>query len=119
MKKTMKIVSILMMAIMMLMIATPVFADVKPGDAIGKVEEKITYEGNEGFAEKVGKIIGFLQWAGAIAGVLIITIFGIKYMMGSLEEKAEYKKSMIPLIVGAVVLIAAPQIAKLIFSILS
>ena len=119
MKKTMKIVSILMMAIMMLMIATPVFADVKPGDAIGIVEGKITYEGNEGFAEKVGKIIGFLQWAGAIAGVLIITILGIKYMMGSLEEKAEYKKSMIPLIVGAVVLIAAPQIAKLIFSILS
>lgn len=118
MKKSMKIVSILMMAIMMLMVATPVFADVKPGDAINTVEGKINYKGdNTGFAEKVGKIIGFLQWAGAIAGVLIITILGIKYMMGSLEEKAEYKKSMIPLIVGAVVLIAAPQIAKLIFSI--
>ncbi len=117
MKKSMKIVSILMMAIMMLMVATPVFADVKPGDAIGVVAGKIDYNGNDDFATKVGKIIGFLQWAGAIAGVLIITILGIKYMMGSLEEKAEYKKSMIPLIVGAVVLIAAPQIAKLIFSI--
>lgn len=117
MKKTMKIVSILMMAIMMLMVATPVFADVDTNTAIGDVAGKIDYKGNDDFATKVGKIIGFLQWAGAIAGVLIITILGIKYMMGSLEEKAEYKKSMIPLIVGAVVLIAAPQIAKLIFSI--
>ena len=118
MKKTMKIVSILMMAIMMLMIATPVFA-VDPTSAINSLDGKINYtgNGNDDFTTKIGNIIGFLQWAGAIAGVLIITILGIKYMMGSLEEKAEYKKSMIPLIVGAVVLIAAPQIAKLIFSI--
>ena len=116
MKKSMKIVSVLMIALMMIMVATPVFA-VDPGQAIGDVEGNIKYGGNSDFTAKVGKIIGFLQWAGAIAGVLIITIFGIKYMMGSLEEKAEYKKSMIPFIVGAVVLIAAPQIAKLIFSI--
>jgi type IV secretory pathway VirB2 component (pilin) len=117
MKKSMKIISILMMAIMMIMVATPVFADVDPGKAIDDVKSKVGYGGNTDFTAKVGKIIGFLQWAGAIAGVLIITIFGIKYMMGSLEEKAEYKKTMIPFIVGAIVLIAAPQIAKLIFSI--
>lgn len=117
MKKSMKIISILMMAIMMIMVATPVFADVDPGKAIDDVKSKVIYGGNKDFTAKVGKIIGFLQWAGAIAGVLIITIFGIKYMMGSLEEKAEYKKTMIPFIVGAIVLIAAPQIAKLIFSI--
>lgn len=117
MKKSMKIVSILMMAVMMIMVATPVFADVDPGKAIDDVKSKVSYGGNKDFTAKVGKIIGFLQWAGAIAGVLIITIFGIKYMMGSLEEKAEYKKTMIPFIVGAIVLIAAPQIAKLIFSI--
>lgn len=117
MKKSLKIVSILMMAVMMIMIATPAFAAVSPSDAIGTVEDSIDFNGDTTFAEKLGKVIGFLQWAGAIAGVLIITIFGIKYMMGSLEEKAEYKKTMIPFIVGAVVLIAAPQIAKLIFNI--
>lgn len=119
MKKSIKILSVLMMAIAIIMTATPVFADVDSGKAIEDVESAITYSGNTDFSTKVGNIIGFLQWAGAIAGVLIITIFGIKYMMGSLEEKAEYKKSMIPFIVGAVVLIAAPQIAKLIFSIMS
>ena len=116
MKKSMKIVSILMMAVMMIMVAT-VFADVDPNTAISGINPN--YSGNNDFVTKMGNIIGFLQWAGAIAGVLIITIFGIKYMMGSLEEKAEYKKTMIPFIVGAVVLFAAPQIAKLIFSILT
>ena len=117
MKKSMKIVSILMMAVMMIMVATPVFADVDPNTAISGINPN--YSGNNDFVTKMGNIIGFLQWAGAIAGVLIITIIGIKYMMGSLEEKAEYKKTMIPFIVGAVVLFAAPQIAKLIFSILT
>ena len=114
MKKTMKIVSILMMAIMMLMIATPVFA-VDPTSAINSLDGKINYtgNGNDDFTTKIGNIIGFLQWAGAIAGVLIITIFGIKYMMGSLEEKAEYKKSMIPLVVGVVVVMGATTIANL------
>lgn len=117
MKKSIKIISILMMAIMMIMAVTPVFAAVDTSTAIGSVEGQISYSGNTEFVTKLGKIIGFLQWAGAIAGVLIIAIFGIKYMMGSLEEKAEYKKTFIPFIIGAVVLIAAPQIAKLIFSV--
>lgn len=120
MKKSIKIVSILMMAIMMVMVATPVFADVNTSSAIGDVQNAIkgSNPGNADFTTKVGNIIGFLQWAGAIAGVLIIAVFGIKYMMGSLEEKAEYKKTLVPFVVGAVVLIAAPQIAKLIFSII-
>lgn len=117
MKKSMKVISILMMAVMMIMVATPVFADVNPETAISGITPN--YGGNTDFIAKMGKIIGFLQWAGAIAGVLIIAIFGIKYMMGSLEEKAEYKKTMIPFVIGAVVLFAAPQIAKLIFSILT
>lgn len=120
MKKSMKIVSILMMAVMMLMVATPVFA-VDPGNAISTVEKQITFteDNNTNISSTVGKVIGALQWIGAIAAVLIISIFGIKYMMGSLEEKAEYKKTFIPFLVGAIVLFAAPQIAKLVFNILT
>lgn len=110
MKKSMKIVSTLMMAVMMIMVATPVFAT-------NVTVTPVAPTNTAGILNLAGKILGFLQWIALIGGVLIIAILGIKYMMGSLEEKAEYKKSMIPFIVGAVVLIAAPQIAKLIFSI--
>ncbi len=39
-------------------------------------------------------------------------------MLGSAEEKADYKKSLIPLVVGIVVVMAATQIMTMIFSFL-
>ena len=37
-------------------------------------------------------------------------------MMGSAEEKAEYKKVMIPYLIGAVLIFAAPYIAGAIYT---
>lgn len=114
MKKSLKIVSIMMMAIMMIMVATPVFATVDSDSVIGSVSATTpTDTGN--VLKLVNSVLGFLQWAAIIGGVLIITILGIKYMMGSLEEKADYKKSMIPLVVGIIVVMGATTIANILF----
>ena len=43
-------------------------------------------------------------------------VLGVKYMLGSVEEKAEYKKSFVPLIVGIVLVVAATAIASFIFN---
>lgn len=110
MKKSIKIVSILMMVMAMIMVATPVFAT----DPLKDVEPTPPTD-TTAIMNLVNKILGFLQWAAIVGGVLIITILGIKYMMGSLEEKAEYKKSMIPLIVGIVVVMGATTIANILF----
>ena len=37
-------------------------------------------------------------------------------MMGSAEEKAEYKKTMIPYVVGAILLFAATTIANAVYN---
>jgi len=113
MKKSIKVVSILMIAMMMVMVATPVLA-VNPTTTLNQVSAT-TPTDTTNILSLVNKILGFLQWAAIIGGVLIITILGIKYMMGSLEEKAEYKKSMIPLIVGIVVVMGATTIANVLF----
>lgn len=63
-----------------------------------------------------GKILGLIQAAAGIAAVVLIAVFGFKFIMGSANEKADYQKSFIPLIVGVVVVFAATSIAKLIFS---
>ncbi len=47
------------------------------------------------------EIIGILRFVGSFASVIFIVVIGIKYMMGSVEEKAEYKKTMWPYFVGA------------------
>ena len=106
MKKSMKIVSTLMIALMIIMLATHVLETSVTVTTVAPTE-------TSGILNLAGKILGFLQWIALIGGVLIIAVLGIKYMMGSLEEKAEYKKSMIPLIVGIVVVMGATTIANL------
>jgi len=40
-------------------------------------------------------------------------------MMGSLEEKAEYKKSLVPLLVGAALVFGASALAKIIIALVT
>ena len=117
MKKVVKLISILMVVIMVISLTTPVFAASATvgGQNIDIVNPTATDAA--GVLKVAGKIIGFLQWIAIIGGVIIIAVLGIKYMMGSLEEKADYKKSMIQLIVGIVVVMGATSIANLIINV--
>lgn len=64
----------------------------------------------------VGTILGFVQVIGSAIAVIMIVVLGIKYMVGSAEEKAEYKKTMIPYLVGAVCIFAASTIANVVYN---
>lgn len=64
----------------------------KPSDMEGA--DKVKNIGN--------KIIGAVQFIGTFASVIVLIVMGIKYMLGSVEEKAEYKKTMMPYIIGAI-----------------
>ena len=77
---------------------------------------KVTTNDMSEFNEIAGKILGFLRNASYIIGVIVLVVLGIKYMMGSLEEKAEYKKSLIPLVVGVIIVMGATTIATFLFN---
>ena len=62
---------------------------------------------------KTIKIITVLM----LVAMTVFAFFGFKFIMGSANEKADYQKSFIPLIVGLVVVFAATSIAKMIMSI--
>lgn len=62
------------------------------------------------------KVIGIVTMLGSILAVLVLVILGIKYMMGSTDEKAEYKKSMLPYVIGSVLVFAASSIASVIYN---
>ena len=65
----------------------------------------------------VGKtIVAIMQTVGIVVAVVIMLVLGIKYMMGSAEEKAEYKQTMIPYVVGAVLIFAATTIVNVIYN---
>lgn len=63
---------------------------------------------------KVNPILGTITVIGIVISAITLTVLGIKYMIGSVEEKAEYKKSMIPYIIGVVLLLAASTAVGLI-----
>lgn len=76
--------------------------------------------GMDDIADDLGKtIIGAIQAVGTIISVAILVILGIKYVMGSVEERAEYKKSMIPYLIGAILLFATPKIAGAIYTVVT
>ena len=100
MKKTVKIIAILLLAITLVTFSTSVFASdqINPKD----LEDKITYGDAGTLTSKAGQIMGMIRNVAVIAAVIILMILGVKYMLGSVEEKADYKKSFIPLIIGIV-----------------
>ena len=115
MKKTVKIISTLLLVVMLVTsIARTVFADSTTdvldklkGD--GKVEtSSLTTVGNN--------VVTIINVVGIVIAVIILLIIGIKYMIGSASEKAEYKKTMIPYIVGAVLIFAGTSLVRVIYS---
>ncbi len=63
------------------------------------------------------KIIGVVQFIGSFASVIVLIVLGIKYMTGSLEERAEYKKTMVPYLIGAVFVFGITNILGIVNSI--
>lgn len=59
-------------------------------------------------------ITGIIYYAGIFISVGALMIIGIKYMLGSVEEKAQYKEVMMPYIIGAVLLFGGVNILKII-----
>ena len=118
MNKTIKIISTLLIAVVLIATLSQVCLATDYITIIEDVNTKGqgTATNIDGVKNVAGNVIKLIRNVAAIAAVVIISILGIKYMIGSTEERAEYKKSFIPLIVGIVVVLAASSIASLIFS---
>ena len=67
------------------------------------------------FIEKVNVIVSVLEAVGVILSVIILIVIGIKYMLGSVEERADYKKTMIPYLIGACMVFTVSLIPQIIF----
>ena len=113
-KKLMKVLSVVLVVMTLVTISTSVFAEFTPGSVTPtdlENDSKVVTTGNQ--------IVGAIRTIGMIASVAILMVLGIKYMMGSAEEKAEYKKTFIPYIVGALLLFAAAALAENLYNVFS
>ncbi len=112
-KKIVKIMNALLIALILVSVSSSVFAtSITPLNinGTGANELGVTEVTNFG-----NSIVNILQTVGIVISVIILIVLGIKYMMGSAEEKAEYKKTMIPYLVGAILIFAASILANVVY----
>lgn len=65
--------------------------------------------------KKAGKIIGAIQGFGSVVALGALVYIGIRYMIGSTEEKAMYKETMIPYLIGSILLFASVNVVGAIY----
>ena len=111
-KKTMKILT----TIATILLIVSMGASIVYGTTIGSVNISPDTTNTQNVTDIGNKIMGIIQVVGILAAVIILMVLGIKYMMGSAEEKAEYKKTMMPYVIGAVLIFAASRIANAIYN---
>lgn len=109
-KKIEKILSICMVTIILILTISTFVSAIAPGDIKpdpSVQSNNIHIAGN--------RIVAILQTFGVVLSVVILIVIGIKYMMGSAEEKAEYKKTFMPYIIGAALIFAASLFAQVVY----
>ena len=86
-------------------------------ETINPDDYKPTQTGGEEVKGIANKIIGILQQVGSIISVIALVVMGIKYMVGSVEEKATYKETMMPYFIGAILVFATTTVLAIISNI--
>ena len=115
--KNNKLVIIAIVFLILILFAIPTYSIA----TVNPIENPENYEpggisstDSDKIVNRVNPILGTITVIGIVISAITLTVLGIKYMIGSVEEKAEYKKSMIPYIIGVVLLLAASTAVGLI-----
>lgn len=111
-----KMISLFLIISLCVMLFIPTFsfgrADLQLGDLNSYRGEEIT---QTQLTERIGPIFSIVWTVGVVLSVVVLIIIGIKYMLGSVEQKAEYKKTLVPYLVGALIVFTGSLIPQLIY----
>ena len=107
MKKIIKVIILILMTICLFSTSTYAI----------KLDELQGSGAETGNIQDIGnKLVSYISVIGSIVSVIALIALGIKFMLGSIEEKAEYKKTLMPYVIGAVFVFAASSIAGIIYN---
>lgn len=111
--KLMKIATVIATILMLVLVGSNVVYGLTPTD----LKANTSATGTTEIQNFGGNIMGVINVVGVVVAVVVLMVIGIKYMMGSAEEKAEYKKTMIPYLVGAILIFASTTIVNVVYNI--
>ena len=70
----------------------------------------------EAAATVVSTAVGLLKWVGGAMAIIMLMFAGIKYMTAGADEKAAVKESLLPLVIGAILIFGAVSIVEIFFN---
>ena len=109
-----KVVTISIIFIMFIVAVTSIsYATIDPDSYRPDVGEAPT------LVSKANVIIGAVQFFGSALSVIALVIIGIRFLLGSAEEKAQYKELMMPYIIGAVMVFSIVNLLAIIEALMS
>lgn len=114
------IISVIIITLLTVIIPTYSYAD-NSLDSLGLDDlddYKGTNPGSEKLKSKANIIFSYLRTIGIVVSVVALIVIGIKYMMGSVEEKATYKQTLLPYLVGAILLFTGSFMPQMIYDIM-
>ena len=115
MGKTKKIIIALIMMIMMIAMITEPYKVYATTIDVNAYKPNIEGVDSANRATTIANsITNILAVIGTVVSVAMLIVLGIKYMIGTVQEKADYKKTMGPYLVGAVMVFSITQILKII-----
>lgn len=116
MKKSIKMILTTLLAIMLLFtFAQPiVFADDVKG-ITGQIQKNVISD-TSGATTIASKVVSWIWIISVIVAVVVLMYTGLKFIFASTQEKAEYKKSLVPIVVGVAILVFATTIVNVLFS---
>ena len=105
--------------IIVMMIITFIIPKYEFATVISGLGDLDKYDGDGGtsveFDKKVNKIVYIVQVVGSIISVIALVAMGIKYMFGSIEERAVYKNTMMPYAIGAIMVFGISNVTGLLY----
>lgn len=63
----------------------------------------------------INMVIGLLQIAGTGISITVVSLLGIKYILASPSEKADTKKSILPVVIGCIMVFGAVNIISAVY----
>ncbi len=117
MKKSVKIISVALIVLTVILTMSNIVLANSIPDKIDQIAKGNDNADTSKVVSLGATIVTIMQTVGIVVAVVVLLVLGIKYMMGSAEEKAEYKKTMIPYIVGAILIFAATTIVNVVYNI--
>ncbi len=122
-KNKKKLFKILIITSLVLIIAMVIFSNIPVKASSDPVTNPGDFDLSKGqtddagkINEKIGPILGWLSVVGIVISVIAIAVIGLKYMLGSVEERADYKKTMISYIIGVMLIATVTTLPTIIYN---